>query len=63
MFDGVLVDAIQQQPRDVGHARFGVTHGGGIIAVDVAEIALAVDQLAAEYFCSRTPRPRAISGT
>ena len=42
--DAVLVDAIEQQPRDVGHARFGVAVGGGIIAVDIAEIALAVDQ-------------------
>ena len=42
--DAVLVDAFQQQPRDIGHARFGVAVGGGIIAVDIAEIALAVDQ-------------------
>ena len=42
--DAVLVDAFHQQPRDVGHARFGVTVGGGIIAVDIAKIALAVDQ-------------------
>ena len=42
--DTVLVDAIEQQPRDLGHARFGVTIGGSIIAVDIAEIALAVDQ-------------------
>ena len=42
--DAVLVDAIQQQPRDIGHARFGVTVGGGIIAVDIAKVALAVDQ-------------------
>ena len=43
-FDAVLVDAFQQQPRDLGHARFGVAVGGGIIAVDIAKIALAVDQ-------------------
>ena len=43
-FDAVLVDAFQQQPRDLGHARFGVAVGGRIIAVDIAEIALAVDQ-------------------
>ena len=42
--DAVLVDAVEQQPRDLGHARFGVAVGGGIIAVDIAEIALAVDQ-------------------
>ena len=43
-FDAVLVDAFEQQPCDLGHARFGVTVGGGVIAVDIAEIALAVDQ-------------------
>ena len=43
-FDAVLVDAVEQKPRDVGHARFGVAIGGRIIAVDIAEIALAVDQ-------------------
>ena len=42
--DAVLVDAVEQQLRDVGHARFGVAIGGRIIAVDIAEIALAVDQ-------------------
>ena len=30
--------------RDLRHARFGVALGGGVIAVDVAEVALAVDQ-------------------
>ena len=30
--------------RDLGQARFGVAHGGGVIAVDIAEIALPVDQ-------------------
>ncbi len=43
-FDAVLVDAVEQKLRDLGHARFGVAVGGGVIAVDVAEIALAVDQ-------------------
>ena len=42
--DRVLVDALEQQPRDLGHARFGVAIGGGVIAVDIAEIALPVDQ-------------------
>ena len=42
--DRVLVDALEQQARDLGHARFGVAIGGGVIAVDVAEIALPVDQ-------------------
>ncbi len=42
--DGVQVDAVEQRPRDGGHARFGVTHRRRVIAVDIAEIALAVDQ-------------------
>ena len=42
--DRVVVDPLQKQPRDGGHARFGVAVGGGRIAVDIAEIALAVDQ-------------------
>ena len=29
-FDAVLVDALEQQPRDIGHARFGVAVGGGL---------------------------------
>ena len=53
--DRVLVDAVEQQPRDFGHARFGVTIGGGIIAVDVAEIALAVDQRIARGKILREP--------
>ena len=42
--DGVFVDAIEQEPRNLGHARFGVAIGRSIIAVDIAEIALPVDQ-------------------
>ena len=42
--DRVLFDAVEQKPRNIGHPRFGVTIGGGVIAVDIAEIALAVDQ-------------------
>ena len=42
--DGVLVDAVEQAPRRLGQPRLGVAHGRGVIAVDVAEVALAVDQ-------------------
>ena len=42
--DAVLVDTVEQEPRDLGHARFGIAVGGGIIAVDIAKIALAIDQ-------------------
>ena len=41
--DGVLADAFEQKRRDVGHARFGVAHRRRVIAVDIAEIALAID--------------------
>ena len=42
--DRILVDAFEQKPRDIGHPRFGVAIGGGAIAIDIAEIALAVDE-------------------
>ncbi len=44
-----------KQLRDRGHARFGVTVGGRIIAVDIAEIALAVDQRIARGEILRQP--------
>ena len=46
--DGVLVDAVEERAGDVRQAAFGVAHGGGVIAVDVAEVALAVDQRVAD---------------
>ena len=33
-----------KRPRDIRHPRFGVTIGGGAIAIDIAEIALPVDE-------------------
>src|SRR3546814_13296416 len=42
--DGILVNALQQGGSDLGQARLGVAHRGSVIAVDVAELALAVDQ-------------------
>ena len=42
--DRVFVDARQERPGHLGQARFGVTHGGGGIPVDVAEVALPVHQ-------------------
>ena len=42
--DGVLVDVGHQGDGGRGHLGLGVTHRGGHIAVDRAEIALAVDQ-------------------
>ncbi len=42
--DRVLVQVGQQRHGRRGHAAFGVTHGGGHIAVDRTKVALAVDQ-------------------
>ena len=42
--DRVLVDAVEQLDGDLGKPRLRVAVGGGVIAVDVAEVALAVDQ-------------------
>ena len=42
--DGVLVDPVEQRPGDHRQPRLGVTHGGGVVAVDVAEVAVAVDE-------------------
>ena len=42
--DRIFVDALHDEARDLGHARFGVAIGGGVIAVDVAEIPLPLDE-------------------
>ena len=46
--DGVLVDVGQQLGRDGRHARLGVAHGRRRVAVDGAEVALAIDQRVAQ---------------
>jgi hypothetical protein len=42
--DGFLVEVRQQRVGDLAHADFGVAHRRGGVAVDGAEVALAVDQ-------------------
>ncbi len=42
--DGVLVDSVEHRLRHRRQPAFGVTHRGRIIAVDIAEIPLPVDQ-------------------
>ncbi len=42
--DGILVDAFEQQARDLRHPRFGIAIGRGAIAIDIAEIALPIDE-------------------
>ena len=46
--DRVLVEARHQIHRDLRQPCLGVTEGGGAIAVDIAEIALALDQRVAD---------------
>ena len=42
--DQIFLDALHEETGDVGHPRLGVAVGGGVVAVDVAEIALPLDQ-------------------
>ena len=56
----VLVDAAQQQLGDLGEARFGVAHRRRVIAVDIAEIALALDQRIARGEILGEPHQRLI---
>ena len=42
--DGVLVDAVEQKLGDGGEPRLGVAHRRGVIAVDIAKIALPLDE-------------------
>ena len=42
--DRIFLDALHEEAGDVGHPRLGVAIGGGVVAVDVAEIALPLDQ-------------------
>ena len=46
--DRVLVDAVEEEPRHLGQPRLGVAHRRRVIAVDIAEIALPVDQRVAD---------------
>jgi len=42
--DGVLVDPFQQPVRGLCQACLGIAHGRRVIAVDIAEIPLSIDQ-------------------
>ena len=42
--DSIVVEPFHQSHGKFGQSRFGITHGSGIISVDVAEIALSVHQ-------------------
>ena len=60
--DRVLLDAFEEEPRDLGHARFGVALGGRVVAVDVAEIALPVDERVALREILRHAHERVVDG-
>ena len=57
---GIFVDAVEQEPRGFRQPRFGVAVGRGVIAVDVAEISLPVDQRIARGKILREPHQRVI---
>jgi hypothetical protein len=58
--DGILIDTIKQKPGDLGQPCFGVTIGGGIVAIDIAEIALAIDERIARGKVLRQAHQRVI---
>ncbi len=60
--DGVLVDIAQEIGGEACQPRLGVAVGGGGVAVDRSEVALAVDQWAAHRERLRHPYQRVIHG-
>src|ERR1700683_4512760 len=58
--DGFFFDVREHFFGDFGKARFGVTHGRGWIAVDRAEVALAVDQRVAHVEILRQADERVV---
>jgi hypothetical protein len=59
--DGVFIDIVEQALRHLLEPHFGVSHGGGGIAVDRAEIALPVDQRHAHGEILRQPHHRVVN--
>ena len=60
--DGVLLQVAEQLLGDLLHAHLGVTHGGGAVAVDGAEVSVAIDQRAAEREVLRHAHDRLVHG-
>ena len=58
---GVLVDIPQHFQRERRHARFGVTHRGRAVAVNRAEIAMAVNQQGAHAVWLRHAHHRVVN--
>ena len=58
--DGFLVDVGEELVRDLLQPALRVAHRGGVVAVDRAEIALAVDQRVAQREFLRHPHERVV---
>ena len=58
--DGVLGQPLHQRLGRGGQPGLGVAAGGGVVAVDIAEVALPVDQRVADVEILRQPRHRVI---
>ena len=56
----VFGQPLHQKFRQRGQARLGVAAGGGVVAVDIAEVALPVDQRVAQVEILGEPRHRVI---
>ena len=46
---GVLIDILQHDHGELGHARLGIAHRGGAVAVDGTEVTMAVHQHGAHH--------------
>jgi hypothetical protein len=57
----ILGQPLEQRLGRFGHPRFGVARGGGVVAVDIAEIPLPVDQRVADVEILRQTRHRVIN--
>ncbi len=60
VIDGVLVEAVHHVDRDLGQPCLGVAIGRRVIAVDITEIALSVDERIAHRKALREPDHRVI---
>ena len=58
----VAIKVLQQQTGNLGHARLGVTHGGGVITIHIAEIALPIHQRIAHCKILRQTHQSIIDG-
>ena len=60
--DRFLIDVFEQRGGDAGKPGFGVPHGRGRIAIDGAEVALAIDQRVAHGEILRHADERIVDG-